>query len=46
MGFRLRQQAVVQAFANLLARPDFAGVLPDLIAVKERVGIFNSACAA
>jgi hypothetical protein len=35
----LLQQVVGAAFANLLARPDFANVLPGLIAEPERAGI-------
>ncbi|WEN15390.1 hypothetical protein PY254_01535 [Rhodanobacter sp. AS-Z3] len=35
----LLQQVVGGAFANLLARPDFANVLPGLIAEPERAGI-------
>ena len=35
----LLKQAVGAAFANLLARPDFANVLPGLIAEPERAGI-------
>ncbi|HET6552678.1 MAG TPA: hypothetical protein VFG49_03995 [Dyella sp.] len=35
----LLQQAVGTSFENLLARPDFANVLPGLIAEPERAGI-------
>lgn len=33
------REAVVAAFARLLANPDFANVLPGLVAEPERAGI-------